>query len=129
MQELESYIEKILPTNSDWYWPKWPLKIFIHDDQVYPCHPERNILALLNANDDYLKYFQESRGFNRPLGQFPNLWKIIMEGSVILYFENEITELLLRKKEPSLEDQNLVEILARLSKSPISEWEKIKQSK
>lgn len=127
ISSLTAICAQVTALNNGWAWPNWPLTVFLSDIKKYPpTNRERFLQALLHSTDDYLLFFQESRGYERPFGYYVHLWKELENNPLLLHMEKDISYLLLLSIEEHIpEDEDLVTLIQLLSKEDRERWSNI----
>jgi hypothetical protein len=124
---VDFWTEKMLDIIPIWSWPKWCLQIYEQDLTNYPVNYDRNILALKESNDDYLRYFKASRGYSRPLGCHPNIWSLMQQGNTVLYYPEYFAHIVNQTKVYP-EDCELMSCIETLCSVPTHNWMNISKS-
>jgi hypothetical protein len=78
----------------------WSPQLWVSDLFVYPCLSKQHIQtalisSLIEPNKwSYLRFFNETRGFNRPNIVNENIWNLFERGSLMLAFESIFLKLI-----------------------------------
>ncbi len=105
----------------------WSPRLFFDDLKNNPVRDKRILAQTIhNALEipiTYLKFFEITRGYPRPVNDYQKeLLQIFNDGSVMLYFEDLFLELFLN---PSKDEKELLKYLKALSQLSISKWNQV----
>lgn len=123
LDRLEVICDKVMKLSPYWSWPNWCISLFLHDLDKYPVDDNKLYSYLLSATDDYLLFFSQSRGFDRPFGFYIDLWRVVESNIVLLYLDWEVSYLLTLPVEKHVpEDDGIARFVQILAGEEKGNW-------